>query len=349
MIALTRALADGRDRLALGALLRGPLVGLTEEELLDAAREATSASDRGHGRLDLWTSVEALSHPLLRETLSFLQGLARRSGSTTPYVLLCAAVEEMQVRPIVRRRRTRTAERALANVDLFLELARPYDVTGLRAFAAHMRWQWEKATRAVEARPDTARPAVSLITMHSSKGLEWPVVIPINAATTMRSNVSSAVAAATGSFHTAVFDIFADGGAAAIEDEKAERARERHRLWYVAATRARELLVLPKPSCGMRKGWWLDLIGAGVDVADALEPWMAPASQAEETASSGPDLETFKAQADAIRAAARAIRRVTPHLAEAGDVPAAGPHLTPPGEEADTDPSPSTTTGGQRW
>ena len=35
LIALTRALADGRDTLALGALLRGPLVGLTESELLD--------------------------------------------------------------------------------------------------------------------------------------------------------------------------------------------------------------------------------------------------------------------------------------------------------------------------
>ena len=35
LIALTRVLADRRDTLALGALLRGPLVGLTEEELLD--------------------------------------------------------------------------------------------------------------------------------------------------------------------------------------------------------------------------------------------------------------------------------------------------------------------------
>ena len=37
LIALTRTLADARDTLALGALLRGPLVGLTEGELLDIA------------------------------------------------------------------------------------------------------------------------------------------------------------------------------------------------------------------------------------------------------------------------------------------------------------------------
>ena len=35
LIAVTRKLADHRDMLALGALLRGPLVGLSEEELLD--------------------------------------------------------------------------------------------------------------------------------------------------------------------------------------------------------------------------------------------------------------------------------------------------------------------------
>ena len=36
MIAVARAIADRRDTLALGALLRGPLVGLTEEEIADA-------------------------------------------------------------------------------------------------------------------------------------------------------------------------------------------------------------------------------------------------------------------------------------------------------------------------
>ena len=34
-VALAPALADREDTLAFGALMRGPLVGLTEEELLD--------------------------------------------------------------------------------------------------------------------------------------------------------------------------------------------------------------------------------------------------------------------------------------------------------------------------
>ena len=332
MIALTRTLADRRDTLALGALLRGPLVGLTEEELLDAMAEVRAASADGEARLDLWTSIEVLTHPLLRDTLAILQGLAKRATATTPYVLLCAAVEEMGVRPIVRRRRTRTAERGLANVDLFLELSRPFDVRGLRAFAVQVRQQWEEATRSVEARPDTARPAVSLITMHSSKGLEWPVVIPINTATGVINRAASAVDTATGTLHMSVFKHLPTGTAAAIEAEKQEHARERHRIWYVAATRARDLLVLPRPSCGIRATWWVGMVEPGVLEAEVLDlPASSAASPlvADETITPGPDAPTFAAQAAAIRANARVIRRRTPHLAEGDEAPANSPTVMP--------------------
>ena len=322
MIALTRAVADARDTLALGALLRGPLVGLTEEELLDATAEVAAASEDGRGRLGLWTPTDTVTHPLLRETLAILQGLAKRASGTTPYVLLCAAVEEMAVRPIVRRRRIRTAERGLANVDLFLELARPYDVRGLRAFAGQVRRQWEEATRSVEARPDTSRPAVSLITMHSAKGLEWPVVIPINTATSVINRAASAVDAATGALHMSVFKHHPSGTAEAIEAEKEEHARERHRIWYVAATRARELLVLPKPSCGIKAAWWMGMVEAGVrevepfDVRPTSSPAASPTGE-----DPGSDRQTFAEQAAVIRANARTIKRLTPHLAEGGDAP----------------------------
>ena len=60
--------------------------------------------------------------PLLRETLEIFQGLARRARSTTPTVLLAEAIEEMRVRPVLRQRGGRAAERALANVDAFLDV-----------------------------------------------------------------------------------------------------------------------------------------------------------------------------------------------------------------------------------
>ncbi len=180
LIALARTLADTRDTLALGALLRGPLVGLTEEALLDATDALPPWEDGRPGRLSLWTPLEDVRHVLLRETLAILQGLARGAGGTTPFVLLCQAVEEMQVRPLLRRRLGGAAERALANIDQFLEAARPYDLRGLPAFAQAMTAQWKDAQRSMEGRPDTEQQSVSLVTMHASKGLEWPVVVPVN-------------------------------------------------------------------------------------------------------------------------------------------------------------------------
>ena len=64
LIAVTRVLADQRDRLALGALLRGPLVGLTEEELLDivwALPRDDDAPDK-LPRLDLGVAPDAIAH-----------------------------------------------------------------------------------------------------------------------------------------------------------------------------------------------------------------------------------------------------------------------------------------------
>ena len=67
LIALARTLADGRDTLALGALLRGPLIGLTEAELLDIAEALPVDEDRPDRlpQLNPWTDPEHTRRDLL--------------------------------------------------------------------------------------------------------------------------------------------------------------------------------------------------------------------------------------------------------------------------------------------
>ena len=75
LIAVTRVLADQRDRLAFGALLRGPLVGLTEEELLDivwALPRDDDAPDK-LPRLDLGVAPDAIAHDHARDIIEKLQ------------------------------------------------------------------------------------------------------------------------------------------------------------------------------------------------------------------------------------------------------------------------------------
>src|SRR5713226_4777634 len=71
LIALTRTLADSRDTLALGALLRGPVVGLTEGELLDIADALPADASRPDRlpNLDLRTDGAAVKHEVARSVL----------------------------------------------------------------------------------------------------------------------------------------------------------------------------------------------------------------------------------------------------------------------------------------
>ena len=336
LIALTRVLADARDTLALGALLRGPLVGLTEEQLLDVVAGLDAVED-GLPRLHLWTPLEQVMVPVARAVLGVLQGLARHARTTTPFVLLCQAVEELQVRALLRQRQGRTAERALANLDQFLEGARAYDLRGLTAFSVAMRAQWTEAQRAIEGRPDTEQQSVSLVTMHASKGLEWPVVIPINTGSGVV-NKQEAVVDRDGLLHLRVFGHYGPGAREAFAFELEERERERHRLWYVATTRARDLLLLPHLSCDPPKSSWMaafPLRQEDVPVFEIAAPEV-PLQPPPDELMNRQDRGTFELEAARIRARIHRIVRITPHLAEAGDEVPLDPVTIP--LEADDEP-----------
>jgi exodeoxyribonuclease-5 len=281
LIALTRVLADRRDTLALGALLRGPLVGLTEEELLDIVwslpptadpPDSTHSPERERTRrLDLGVPAASITHSHARDIIEKLQVLARKANATTPHALLSEAVDVLRVRPILLQRYRGQIERALANLDLYLSFSRAFAVRGLRAFAETMTAAWEDESRAVEGRPDAQEESVALYTMHAAKGLEWPIVIPINTMTRIKSVSGPIVDRSTGNFYCPVFGVKPTGYQVALAAESAELDRERVRLWYVAATRARELLLLPRLDVTAKGSVWnaiLDLSLANLPAVD---------------------------------------------------------------------------------
>jgi exodeoxyribonuclease-5 len=279
LIALTRVLSDRRDTLALGALLRGPLVGLTEEELLDIvwALPRSEEEPKSLPHLDLGVDLESVRHPLAREILEKLQALRRRANSTTPHDLLSQAVDVLRVRPILLQRHRGQAERALANVDLYISLTRAYAVRGLRAFAEAMTAAWTDESRAVEGRPDAQEEAVALYTIHAAKGLEWPIVVPVNTMTAIIAPDTAVTDRESDHFYCPIFGVRPVGYDEVRDSEKAELDRERIRLWYVAATRARELLLIPRLDASASKSAWISLVDLSLDDLPALDLSHLPA------------------------------------------------------------------------
>jgi ATP-dependent exoDNAse (exonuclease V) beta subunit len=256
ILALLRTLADARDTIAFGAFMRGPMVGLTDEELLDIAEQVRGAGDGERpATFNLRTPLDRISHPIAKAVLAVLQDLRRRAARTTPRVLLSEAIERLHLRVVLAARHGSRSARALANLDALIEMARPYNVSGLRAFVRSVQSDWQVRAPRAEGRIDASNEAVEIVTIHSSKGLEWPVVIPINTSTEFPTPPQFIHRRSDDTLHWVLGGVMPPDLLAARDEEKREQMLERQRMWYVACTRARDLLIIPHLPEASSQSW----------------------------------------------------------------------------------------------
>ena len=147
----------------------------------------------------------------------------------------------------------------LANVYRVADLARSFELSGgisFRGFVEELEAQAEKSESAEAPVLEEGADGVRLMTVHSAKGLEFPVVI--------LADITANIAAGDP-------DRYVDGQQRLCatrllrcapwelrENEAQERLRERAegvRVAYVAATRARDLLVVPAVGDEELDGW----------------------------------------------------------------------------------------------
>lgn len=312
IVALVRVLADARDTAAFGALMRGPLVGLTDRALLDIT-EALPRPEGAPAVFSVATPLDQIANPAARAMVEELGALRRRGRFTSPVQLLGEAIERLGVRVCLALRDPTHTAAANANIDALLERAGRYGVRGLRRLAADLSEDWQSGARAGEGRAEADGDRIAIVTMHAAKGLEWPIVIPINAMVQIQSRRRLVHRPPDDSLHWMIGDVAAPELAAAVQDEAESLDCERARLWYVACTRARDHLILSDHNDLDARAWGriLDLGAAALPLLD-LGARTAHRPVPDPVAPNLQDAESFAAEAVRVAAASPALTWLRP-------------------------------------
>jgi len=238
------------DELSVFGALRGSLFAIPDDLLLRFRFEV--------GRLHPFRSGGAGLAPAFATIaggLSILADLHRRRNARPVADTINALLEATRAHAGFTLRRA--GSQALANVYRICDLARTFELTGglsFRGFVEELAAQAEKAESTEAPVLEEASDGVRLMTVHGAKGLEFPVVILAD----MTANLAAREA-----------ERFVDGALCAtrllgaapwelLEHEQHEHTRELAegvRVAYVAATRARDLLVVPAVGDEERDGW----------------------------------------------------------------------------------------------
>ena len=239
------------DELSVFATLRGTLFAIGDEELLEYRHQF-------HHVHPFRVPQEAPSGcaPIV-EALELLRSL-HRSRNDVPVATTTSKLLEA-TRAHVQFALEHGGEQVLANVLHVAELARRYEAEGgisFRGFIDELRDQAENGQAGEAPILEEGSDGVRLMTVHKAKGLEFPVVILADMTAKLR-------AASAGRYIDADRNICAVRLAGCspfdlTEHEAEELVRDEAegvRLAYVAATRARDLLVVPAVGDEQRDGW----------------------------------------------------------------------------------------------
>ncbi|MGJ3246487.1 MAG: UvrD-helicase domain-containing protein [Elainellaceae cyanobacterium] len=257
--ALLRFLADPRDDLALIAVLRSPFFAVSDRTL---AQLATSLPEK----ISWWKHLKSADNTELNHSCHVLQSLLNERRSEAPSRLLqladrltgyTAAIANL---PNARRRE--------ADWRGFLDFIKEQERGSFDGVSIVRLLRRLAVAEVMIPRPALeAGDAVSLLTIHASKGLEWPVVVVPDLSRkdstdspAIRIDPQLGVALKLddndGSTHKSALYTFLDYQKQQVDQDEAKR------VLYVALTRARDRLIL---TAADEKGGGLDILQPGLD------------------------------------------------------------------------------------
>jgi len=294
LIQLLRFLDNKTDELALAAVLRSPLGGISDNALL-ALRCAPSLDEVDTGDpLRHFTQTRRLylalrrhrdiayisddEHLLLDRAAELIKGLIARQHHYSLSTLLRFAVERSEFATVIAA--TFDGAQRLANVQRLFTLAERFERSGahlIRDFVRYVEEFEAIGSRESEGQIDEATNAVKLMTIHQAKGLEFPIVIIPDLQRSSRPPENWVLLDRQYGLTLKVPD---GRGGSPVAGLTFNRFEQRHawreqfesmRLLYVAATRAQDRLILSGTTrdldkVGTRSGTWLNWIWQSLEL-----------------------------------------------------------------------------------
>jgi ATP-dependent exoDNAse (exonuclease V) beta subunit len=289
IIALRAAIAAIKrpdDELSVFATLRGPFFALGDEPLLLFVSMSLKTANCGHHlnpmtRIDQ-TALEPAAAPVV-VALELLGDLHRHRNYRPIAQTISMFLEAVRAHAGIAL--WPNGEQALANCQRLVEMARQFERTAssFPAFLEKLESDAERAEADEAPIVEEGTEGIRLMTGHRAKGLQFPVVILADptcraARDTPSRHVDSIRRLWVEPLCGAIPAELADAAAEELKREEAEALR----VAYVAATRARDLLV--PPVCGDQPldGW-----------LSVLNPMLYPPDDARATSTPTPGCPEF--------------------------------------------------------
>ncbi|GIM47511.1 ATP-dependent helicase/nuclease subunit A [Collibacillus ludicampi] len=170
-------LTDRSNRIAWAGMLRSPYVGLSDDALFLLAQAGVNLYE-----VETWKDISGLSETdreKMNVFCSWFLPLQKQAGRVPVDHLIRELIEGSGIRAILLT--TPDGRQSCANLDKFLDFARSFRVqssSSLLEFLERVELLTEEEVRETEAAIETPdSDSVQLMTIHQSKGLEFPVVI----------------------------------------------------------------------------------------------------------------------------------------------------------------------------